>query len=699
VTSPGLVGRPSEGPVLTVEHLAVSYLTRTVEVPAVVDVSFAIRPGESQGLAGESGCGKTTVALAVMRHLGLNGRLTRGRIVFEGQDMATLSASELRRVRGGRLAMVYQEPMSALNPCLTIGRQLAEVLVHHEGLSRRDARDRAAEMLSHVHLADPRAILRRYPHQLSGGQQQRIVIAMAMLTRPALLVLDEPTTALDVTVEAAVIDLIAELRIRYGTALLYISHNLGVMAKVCDRVGVMYAGEIVEEGTVREVFKRPRHPYTIGLLDCIPTLEADRATRRLVPIPGHVPAPHARPFGCVFGPRCSSFVAGQCDLHSIALEQSSDGSTHGVRCIRWREIERAPTGAGTVPGARSGPTDAALKVRDLDKYYEVGGSIWAAWLGRRAHPIRANEGLHFDVPRGQTLAIVGESGCGKSTFAKIVTGLETATAGGIIFGGRNIAMIPVRERSSELLLAIQIVFQNPEGTLNPSHTIRRAIGRVVKKFGLARGRRGIRAKVGELLDAVGLPVEFGDRKPRHLSGGQKQRIAVTRAFAGRPAVLVADEPVSALDVSVQAAIINLLTDMQAEHANTLIFISHDLALVRYLADEVVVMYLGRIMEAGPTDRVFRPPYHPYTEALLSAVSTPDPAAVGSQIRLTGELPSATDPPAGCRFSTRCPRHLGNICDTVPPPERVAALGHRIYCHIPLEELTRLETIAATPDGT
>jgi peptide/nickel transport system ATP-binding protein len=678
----------SNSPVLAIEDLAVSYVTRAGAVEAVSHVSLAIRPGESVGLVGESGCGKTTVALAVMRYLGPTGRITRGRIAFEGRDMATLSAEELRRLRGGRVGMVYQEPMSALNPCLTIGRQLAEVLVHHEGISPAAARGRAVEMLAQVQMPDPTAMLHRYPHQLSGGQQQRVVLAMAMLANPALLVLDEPTTALDVTVEAAVIDVIAELRRRYTTALLYISHNLGVIVKVCDRLGVMYAGEIVEEGTIAEVFKHPRHPYTFGLLDCIPTLAADASTWRLSPIPGQIPLPRQRPSGCIFGPRCGSFVASRCDAHRVPVDRVPGSATHQVRCVRWREITHVSTQqsvAVTLPPA----PEPVLEVRDLDKFYEHRSPGWF-WRARRL--VKANEGLRFEVPRGRTLAIVGESGCGKSTFAKVVTGLETATRGSIVFAGEDIARLRARHRSAVLLRAIQMVFQNPDGTLNPSHTVGRAIGRVVKKFGLARGSDAVRARVRSLLDVVGLPAEFAGRTPHQLSGGQKQRVAVTRAFAGRPAIIVADEPVSALDVSVQAAIINLLIDMQARNGSTLLFISHDLALVRHLADAVVVMYLGRIMEVGPAALVFAPPYHPYTEALLLAVPVPDPDVRPRRVRLEGDVPSAIDPPKGCRFSTRCPRRLGTICETVTPPERLAAPGHRIYCHIPLEDLVKVPSI-------
>ncbi|MGH6720117.1 MAG: dipeptide ABC transporter ATP-binding protein [Alphaproteobacteria bacterium] len=678
-------------PVLQIENLGVSYFTRAGEIPAVPDFSLTIAAGESYGLVGESGCGKSTVAMAVMRYMGIAGRIVRGRILFEGRDIASLGAEELRTIRGGKIAMVYQEPFSALNPSMTVGRQLMEVPIIHDATSERDAYDLSIKVLRDVHMPDPQALMNRYPHQISGGQQQRVIIAMAMLSNPSLLVLDEPTTALDVTVEAAVLDLIDELRRKYGTALLYISHNLGVIRKVCDRVGVMYSGELVEEGTIAEMFARPRHPYTVGLFNCIPTIGADKHDRALQPIRGQVSMPHQRSPGCVFGPRCDHFQAGRCDRQDIALVKSGDGD-HRVRCVRWQEIERS-----TVPGVgakeRGASDGAVLDVRDMSKFYEQRDSSLAALLGGGAvRYVKANENISFQAQRGRTVAIVGESGCGKSTFAKVLTGLETATDGEIMLDGKNIAIVPVEKRSMEMIRALQMVFQNPDGTLNPSHSVGWAIGRVIKKFGIEKDAAKVRAAVAQMLDVVRLPVEFASRKPRQLSGGQKQRIAVARAFAGKPEIVIADEPVSALDVSVQAAVINLLMEVQQTYNTTLLFISHDLSVVRYLSDHIVVMYLGQIMEAGPAAAIFAPPYHPYTEALLSAVPIADPTIQQSHVRLTGEMPSIIDPPKGCRFCTRCPRRIGEICDTTPPPELEVAPGHRIRCHIPLDDLRKIPPV-------
>jgi len=683
-----------DSPVLEIENLGISYFVRAGEIPAVPDFSLTLHRGESFGLVGESGCGKSTVAMAIMRYLGGNGAIVRGRIVLEGQDMAELSEEELRRIRGSKIAMVYQEPMSALNPALTIGRQLTEVPISHEGVSEAEAFDRAVQVLSDVNMPDPESVMRRYPHQISGGQQQRVVIGMAFLSNPSLMLLDEPTTALDVNVEATVIDLIANLRKKYNTTLIYISHNLGLIVKVCDRVGVMYSGEMAEEGTISEVFKDTKHPYTYGLFDCIPSLDADKSARALTPIPGQVSLPHERPPGCAFGPRCRYFEAGRCDSERIEIEDVPGGDSHRVRCVRWGEIDHRHAEVEVEPEDRRRRVPAeVLRIENMDKFYEVRDRSMAAMLsGKSVRYVKANEEVSFNARRGRTVALVGESGCGKSTFAKVLTGLETATKGAIKFNYENIAAIPVDRREPELIAAMQMVFQNPDGTLNPSHSVGGAIGRAIKKFGLAHRRRDVNKRVAELLELVRMPPEFATRKPRQLSGGQKQRIAVARAFAGNPAMVIADEPVSALDVSVQAAVINLLMDVQKEYNTTLLFISHDLSVVRYLSDTIVVMYLGQIMEAGPAAAIFDPPYHPYTEALLSAIPIPDPDIKQKRVRLEGEIPSVINPPKGCRFSTRCPRKIGSICDDVQPPEVEAVPGHRIKCHIPLDELRAVEPI-------
>jgi peptide/nickel transport system ATP-binding protein len=663
---------------LSIRNLCVEYRTSAGTVVVLPDFSLDIAPGESFGLVGESGCGKSTLVMAIMGYLGRNGCITRGEIRLEGRDLVRANSADLQAIRGSRIAIVYQEPSAALNPTMTIGAQLMEVPLMHLGSSRQEARRMALCVLSDVHMPAPESVLRRYPHQLSGGQKQRVVIAMALLSNPALLLLDEPTTGLDVTVEAAVLDLIGELQQKYRTALLYISHNLGVIAKISSRIGVMYCGELVEEAPAPALFRRPRHPYTQGLLSCIPRLGASKEQAALLPIPGRVPSLANRPTGCQFSPRCTHARDGICDRANIPLLDVETG--HRARCLRWSEIEfgEATVTVGHSVAAHGAP---AVVVDRLSKRFPI----------RRA-ALLANDDLSFVAERAGVLAIVGESGSGKSTFANILAGLETASTGRLEFAGEDIAHKPVDKRRPDQVAAIQMVFQNPDSTLNPSHSVGWPIARALRRFGIATDRRGVEARVKALLDLVHVPAGMRRRMPRQLSGGQKQRVAIARAFAGNPELLIADEPVSALDVSVQAAVINLLLNIQAEHGTTLIYISHDLALVRHLADAVVVMYLGRVMEGGSVQAVFKPPYHPYTEALLSAVPVPDPTIKRKRIRLAGEIPSPLDVPTGCRFAGRCPRKLGPICDSVPPPNQEASSGHFISCHIPLEELRRAEPV-------
>ena len=602
----------SNPPVLEIEKLGISYFTRAGEIPAVKDFSLKLAAGESLGLVGESGCGKSTVAMGIMRYVGGNGAIVGGTIRFKGRDMSEMGAEELRRLRGSEIAMIYQEPMSALNPSLTVASQLTEVPMIHEGVSEAAARERAIQVLGDVHLADAPRIMAAYPHQLSGGQQQRVVISMALLSNPTLLLLDEPTTALDVTVEAGIVRLIAELSKKYGTALLYISHNLGLITDTCDRVCVMYSGEGVEEGTIDEVFMRPRHPYTHGLFGCIPLPTADKTSRPLMPIQGQLPLPHERPAGCNFGPRCDHFVAGRCDGEEIRMQAITDsGPRHHARCLRLRDIAWDHGEADESERVDVPVGDVVLAVDDMQKYYAVHDRSIGAWIsGKGVHYVKANEALNFRAREGETVAIVGESGCGKSTFAKVLVGLEASTGGQVRFAGDEIGQTSVHERTPEQIGSVQMVFQNPDETLNPSLTIGAQIGRVIRKFGVEADPAKIRERVLGLLDTVKLPRDFIHRRPRQLSGGQKQRVGIARAFAGNPALVVADEPVSALDVSVQAAVTELLMDIQREHGTTLLFISHDLSTVRYLADRVVVMYLGRVMERGKTNEVFSPPYHP-----------------------------------------------------------------------------------------
>ncbi|MDZ3837221.1 MAG: ABC transporter ATP-binding protein [Rhodospirillales bacterium] len=687
---------------LEIDRLSVSYLTRAGEIPAVVDFSLRVEAGESVGLVGESGCGKSTVAFALLRALGRNGRITEGQVRFQGRDLSGLDAAGLRALRGGEIAMVYQEPMAALNPSLTVASQLAEVPMIHAGVGRSKAMRQAAAMLADVGLSDAPRVLAAYPHQLSGGQQQRVVIAMALLGNPALLLLDEPTTALDVTVEAGILKLIGELGRRFGTAQLYISHNLGLIRETCTRVAVMYAGEVVEEGPVADLFRTPRHPYTQGLFACIPLPSSDKNARPLAPIPGQLPPPLARPKGCVFAPRCAFIQKGRCDVRPIAMEPA-DGPGRAVRCVRWREIAGEEAAAAPPPVVHQPASlgEEVLRVEGLQKHYVVeGGGIAALISGDGVRTVKANEAIELSARRRETVAIVGESGCGKSTFARVLMGLETATAGSVQFAGDEIGKTPVAERTPEQVGALQMVFQNPNETLNPSRSVGAQIARVVRKFEVETEPSRVRGRVQALLATVKLSAEIGRRRPRQLSGGQKQRVGIARAFAGNPKMVIADEPISALDVSVAAAVTELLMDIQRDQGTTLLFISHDLGIVRYLADRVVVMYLGQIVERGTTAEIFAPPYHPYTEALLAAAPMADPAVTKREIVLEGPLPSALDPPAGCPFASRCPRKLGRVCEVEPPPRHEPSPGHVIACHIPLAELAAIEPVfrLAAADG-
>ncbi len=691
-------------PVLKLENLAVAYKVRGGEIEAVQNVSFEIYRGETQGIVGESGCGKSTVAWAVVNFLGANGYVKRGSIKFMGQELVGKKGEELRRLRGDQIAMVYQDPMQALNPSMRLGEQMKEVLTVHRGMGEEEATERCIQMLERVYMPDAANVMRRYPHQISGGQQQRVVIAMALLNNPALLIMDEPTTALDVTVEAAVLDLIAELRRDFDTAIMYITHNLGVVARVSTRVGVMYAGEMVERATVQEVYDNPQHPYTQGLIRCVPKLGADKASSILYPIRGRVPPPNNRPTGCVFGPRCD-YVQDRCREERPALRQMANGSW--VRCHFAEEIDAAqwtPADEVIMPTAKSEngrEQKPILEVKDLKKYYEVQGSSLRDVLGlSEPRYVKAVENANFTLAKGKTLGVVGESGCGKSTLIKTLIGLESSTAGEAQFMGFDITG-DLAGREEALIQELQMVFQNPDSTMNPSYTVGQQIARPMQRFGTVP-KEQIRGEVIKLLEAMRLGANYFDRLPRQLSGGEKQRVGIARALASHPELVLCDEPVSALDVSVQAAILNLLLEVQQDLDTTLVFIAHDLSVVRFFSDDVAVMYLGQIMEIGPADAIYAPPYHPYTEALLSAVPIPDPSAKQKHIRLEGSVPSAINPPSGCRFHTRCPRRQllpdgGKICETDIPPWREVREGHRIFCHIPTETLRTFDPVITVND--
>jgi peptide/nickel transport system ATP-binding protein len=544
------------------------------------------------------------------------------------------------------------------------------------------------EALRRVYMPDVEGVMKRYSFQLSGGQQQRVLIAMAMLNNPALLIMDEPTTALDVTVEAAVLDLIAELKEKYRTATLYISHNLGVVARVSDKVAVMYAGEVVEYASTREIYARPTHPYTRGLMRCLPDVDAPRGTRILSPIPGRVPKPDQIPAGCIFAPRCEHRVE-TCDLAHPRLAEIAPG--HLIRCSladRWY-----PAGLeqrhGQPPAVEREAPPVVLDAHEIKTHYPVPFKTVKGLFGlEKRRYVKAVDGVSVTVQRGRTLGIVGESGCGKSTLARTIVGLEPLREGKVDFLGIDVSR-PINKRSLATIRELQMVFQDPNGTLNPSYSVGDQIAVSLKRFKTVPSNE-VYGEVVRLLRAVKLNEDYYARLPRQMSGGEKQRVGIARAIASNPAMVVCDEPVSALDVSVQAAVLNVLVEIQQQHETSMILISHDLSAVRFFSDDVAVMYLGRIVEIGPCEAIYSPPNHPYTAALLAAVPRPDPTLEQKTIRLTGNVPSAVNPPVGCRFHTRCPFIIEGTCNVEEPPVREMGGGHKIVCHLPEEELYNIK---------
>jgi peptide/nickel transport system ATP-binding protein len=666
-------------PALQVTDLRLAYRVRGRDREAIRGVTFTIKRGESYGLVGESGCGKSTVAYAAMRYLPGNARITSGQIVLDGQDMLHMDEDDLRRLRGTTVSMVYQNPGTALNPTIRVGDQVEESF-RIAGTHRSDSRKKALDMLARVQISDPAGVMGKYAHQLSGGMQQRIVIAMALASNPTLLILDEPTTGLDATVEAEVLDLIRKLRADFGTSVLFISHNLGVIARMCERVGVLYAGRMVEEGPAWELLTNPRHPYTVGLLRCIPKWGLSKAVGPLDTIPGFPPAIGARIPGCVFADRCG-LVQDICRQKEPELEMVVQG--HSSRCYFADKANTLPRAEHDMQARPPVPEHASveLSIRHLSKTFRQHGVSF-----------HALQGIDLDIAAGEVFGLVGESGSGKSTLARSLVGLGPPDAGSEVdLEGRSLPPM-IGRRNQAQVRAIQMVFQNPDASLNRRHSVRQILGRALTKLlGLHGARRALR--VGELAESVRLDASLLDALPRQLSGGLKQRVGIARAFAGEPHLVICDEPTSALDVSVQAAILNLLVRLQRDRNLSYIVISHDLGVIRYISDRIGVMYLGRLMEVGPADVVFRAPHHPYTEALLSAAPNLEEREE-HRIRLEGEIPSAAKPPSGCVFHTRCPRKIGAICEQQEPPLLEEEPGHLLRCHIPIEELRRLQQPAA-----
>ena len=661
----------TEVPTLRLEDIDVEYRVRGRVRKVLRGINLEVGRGECYGLVGESGCGKSTAAYAVLRYLPRNGSVPRGRVLINGEDLLGFDNARLRELRRKSVAMVYQDPGKALNPSIRIGRQVEEVF-ELLGVPKAEWRHRATDILKKVRIADPTSVMERYPHQLSGGMQQRVAIAMALASEPSLLVLDEPTTGLDATVEADVLDLIEQLRAEFDTSILFISHNLGVIARMCDRVGVLYAGRLVEQGRTADIFSNPRHPYTVGLLRCLPQRGRSKTVAPLVTIPGFLPTAGADIPGCVFAERCP-LADERCRRDDPPAHDMGQG--HFSRC-HYHERAASLTYGGEEAGISAAATERKiLELRDVSKTF-----------GRGNMTFRALNDITLDIMEGETLGIVGESGSGKTTLARSVLGLVPADGGSDIRLDGNKVSSLLRNRSQSEVKALQIVFQNPDSALNRSHTVRRMIGRTISLLtGLVRAARS--SRVVELTRAVRLADRYLDMRPRQLSGGLKQRVAIARAFSGGPRVVVLDEPTSALDVSVQAAILNLLVELQASKKVSYVFISHDLGVVRYLSDRIAVLYLGRLMEIGRAEDVFSGPHHPYTEALLSSVPSVD-GLHQERVKLNGEIPSAMHPPSGCVFHTRCVRKIGAICETEPPPLDDIGGGHLVRCHIPASDLPR-----------
>jgi peptide/nickel transport system ATP-binding protein len=665
---------------LEVRNLRTYFYTRRGVVKAVDGATFSVRRGETLGIVGESGSGKSMTCLSILRLVPEpGGRIVGGEIVFEGEDLIAKSAEEMRRLRGSRIAMILQDPMASLNPALTVGEQIAETLRLHRNLRGRALDERIVELLRQVRISDPERRVHAYPHQMSGGIRQRVAGAIAISCQPSLLIADEPTTSLDVTIQAQYLRLLKDIQRATNLALIFVTHDLGIVAKLCDRVAVMYAGRIVETGPTREIFNRPRHPYTIGLLSCLPTLR--RGREPLTAIEGQPPDLAHVPSGCAFAPRCR-LAEPRCGETRPLLEIT--GVDHLVACLRSAEtaaesVRRqvsAPVAAPGAPRADGAPGDVVLESRALTKHFPV---VRGAILGRTVGTVKAVDGVDFVLRRGETLGLVGESGCGKTTTARLVLCLERPTGGGVFFRGQNVHTLGRSERGA-YRRAVQAVFQDPYSSLNPRLTIRTTVSEPLVQTQPGLSYAEVSERVAESLARVGLRPRVADDYPHELSGGQRQRVALARALTTNPEVILLDEAVSALDVSIRAQVMNLLREIQERLGVSYLFIAHDLAVVKYVSTRIGVMYLGQVVETATSEELYARPLHPYTQILLSNALPGHPDDTREEVILKGEVPSAFDPPSGCRFHPRCP-HAMPVCAEVEPALRDQAAGHQAACHL------------------
>lgn len=696
VAQPLLVPSPTHAqlqrPIVDIQGLTIGYHTKYGDLVHVLrDVSLQLQPGETLGLVGESGCGKSTLGQAMMGYLRAGSQVLAGKIYFQANDIFGLSSKALESIRGKAIALIPQNAGQSLTPTMRVGKQIVEALELNANMTGRAARERAIDLLGLVRLPEPAVMARRYPHELSGGQQQRVAIAMALAGEPEMLVLDEPTTGLDVTTQAHLLDLLRAIITESGTAMIYISHDLGVIARVSDRVAVMYAGELIEDAAATDLFRAPAHPYTRGLLKSMPRLalaEIPRAMAGEPPIPGSLP-------GCAFAPRCS-LATDLCDKTQPTLQAIPQSAQvvrchHFVRCHHWETVLATDFSQGLHEAfqavARHGKAESAIELTDVAiTYHRLG--LLARLRGAPSPPATVSN-INLSVRRGETMALVGESGSGKSTIVRTLAGLLPAKDGTIVFEDFDLTA-DVGARPLALQQRIQMIFQNPDASLNPRQSVREILDQPLKLYFPEMSAADRLARQHYLLQRVRLHERYLSRFPGQLSGGEKQRVAIARAFAANPEVILCDEVTSALDVSVQAAVLDLLAELQREDNTTYIFITHDLAVVRAFADRVAVLYQGRLCEVGPVDAIYTPPFHPYTETLLGAALEPDPAM--APLLLAGDTPESSPPAQGCPFQRRCPRHCGTICDVEMPPWQADPAGHQIRCHIPLDELRATQLV-------
>lgn len=669
-------------PLLDIRNLNVDFRTPRGRVHALRDVSFAVPRGKSVGVVGESGSGKSTVIWAVTQLLARNAVVESGEVLFDGEDVLNRTEPQMLDVRGEKISIVFQDPMTSQVPVLSYARQMTDILYRRRGMSMAEKKSKAIEMMRRVGIPDPESRIIQYPHQFSGGMRQRAGIAMALLMDPMLLIADEPTTALDVTMEAQIIHLMRELQREFDATLMVVSHNLGLIAELCDDVVVMYAGEVIETGDVRDIFYRAAHPYTQALLECDPAREEERA-RFLPVIPGEMPDLHGKPKGCVFAPRCA-YAADACKARApgaIGL----NGNGHAARChlLDGTVARPAETQEAEAREARAPETgqEAAqlLDVSNLSVRFQVMGAVRARVQGVKDPYVDAVLDASLALGQGETLGLVGESGSGKTTLGRAILGLVPSRTGQVVFEGQDLLKLPP-SGFKELRRDMSMMFQDPVGSLSPRRTVKSLITEPLEIHG--RDGKNLDAEAERLCDMVRLPTNFLSRYPHELSGGQARRVGVARALALNPKLVIADEPTAGLDVSVQGEILNLMSELQAEHGLGYLIISHNLPVIRHISDKLAIMYLGRLVERGDCEAIFETPAHPYTEALVRGVPQPDPDKRRTLLSIEGEVPSVTNRPQGCEFHTRC-KYATELCRAERPEEQALSDGRIVTCHHPL----------------